>query len=170
MTDKANIEMLFKRNYSRMFALAFSLLKEKEAAKDAVHDLFADILSDSDKADSDKEAGPLDITDSYLLRSVRNRCLNILRDLSTRERIGDLIRMESSDITEDSESDREERLRKIRRIILNELPTQCSRTMRLRFEEGLSYQEIAEEMDISKVAVYKHLRNGLEIIRKNINN
>ncbi|MDE6023418.1 MAG: sigma-70 family RNA polymerase sigma factor [Muribaculaceae bacterium] len=50
-------------------------------------------------------------------------------------------------------------------MISESLPYQCSKVMLLRYESGFSYADIAEELGISKVAVYKHLKNGLDQIR-----
>lgn len=158
MTNRGNIERLFKEHYQELYSLALALLKDEDAARDAVHDVFADLLSSDVHGDKGK---------GYLIRCVRNRCLNQLREMPLRESIDRLV---STDVglTEAADDQREEYLARMRRIIREELPPQCSRIMQLRFESGLSYMEIADELGISKVAVYKHLRNGLDYIRKKL--
>lgn len=69
----------------------------------------------------------------------------------------------------DADTDREQYLMKLAKLIREELPPQCSAVMLMRYEEGLQYQEIADKLGISKVAVYKHLKNGIDIIKKKIN-
>lgn len=160
MADRNDIERLFRENYRKMYSLAFALLKDGDSARDVVHDIFAGLL--------DVDAIP-EIGAGYLMRAVRNRCVNLLRDMSARERIENLIRAGEPETNDDEcWREREDRIGAIRFIIREQMPPQCSRAMRLRFETGLSYKEIAREMAISEVAVYKHLKNGLDYIRKNL--
>lgn len=158
MNEKKEIEKLFKDNYTRMYTFAFSILKDSDLSRDIVHDIFAEMIEDPTKWKTDP---------GYLHRSVRNRCINHIRDISNRQRIERLIRIESTDEAAEID-DACDRAAEIIRIIRTCLPTQCSRVMSLRFEKDLTYKEISEIMEISDIAVYKHLRHGLELIRKNI--
>lgn len=157
MTGKDNIANLFRENYSQLYSFAFTLLKDEAAAHDAVHDVFADLLN------SDIN---ISIGNGYLMRSVRNRCLNIIRDMPIKENVERLVMTESGfESIFGNDLDYEENLDMIRRIIREYLPHQCSKVMLLRYESGYSYADIAEELGISKVVVYKHLKNGLDKIR-----
>ena len=78
MTNKDEIEKLFKAHYEPMYRLARSLLHDGELARDVVHDVFAGMLYTP--PDTSVSAG-------YLLASVRNRCLNIIRDDDLHDRI-----------------------------------------------------------------------------------
>lgn len=159
MVDKNNIERLFKDNYSELYSLAFALLKDEDMARDAVHDVFANLLS-SNRSDN-KGKG-------YLVRCVRNRCLNVIREMPIRESIERLISTETIDRETDYHERREEWLSKIHNIILNDLTPQCSKIMQLRYETGLPYADITKLLGISRTAVYKHLRNGIDLIRKKL--
>ena len=75
-----DIELLFKSNFGRMHRLAMALLHDSNEASDAVHEVFASIIRDA-------TAG---VTPGYLLSAVRNRCLNIIRNMETRRRITEL--------------------------------------------------------------------------------
>lgn len=159
MAVNDNIERLFKQHYSGMIALASAMLKDPEAAHDAVSDVFALLIQNG--LGPDKGAG-------YFIRTLRNHCVSILREMSVKERAARLIRTDFSTEDEDQAREREERLVEISHIIREKLPSQCSRIMLMRFEEGLSYREIARRMGMSEVAVYKHLRNGVAYIKKNL--
>ena len=64
------IEQLFKRHYRKMYLLAKVLLRDGDAAKDAVSDVFADMLDNNATVDSET-------AESFLLVCVRNKCLNL---------------------------------------------------------------------------------------------
>lgn len=63
----------------------------------------------------------------------------------------------------------DETIARIYQIIKSELTPQCRRIMELRFINGLSFANVAENLGISETAVYKHVRQALVIIRKKLN-
>lgn len=153
---KDEIETLFRTHYAKLHSLARVLLHDSDLARDVVHDVFLSLL-DSDTAPDGCAA--------YLARGVRNRCLNIIRDTDTRRRLGMgyLLEMERYDLEDWPD---EETLAELRKLMQTGLTDKCRRVAELRFTSGLSYAEIASELDISEVAVYKHLRHAIETIRK----
>ena len=46
MTDRKDIERLFRQHYRQMYRLATILLHDDAESKDVVHDVFAQLLSD----------------------------------------------------------------------------------------------------------------------------
>ncbi len=143
-----------------MHRLAMLTLRDEDAARDIVHDVFASLLS----------AGPADVSAQYLLRAVRNRCLNYLRSLSSRQRFEELYIIEGCETAQedsplDSGAPDEDMLSLMRSTVETDLTDACRRVVRLRFTGGLSYKEIASELSISEVAVYKHLRRAIDVLR-----
>ncbi|MDE6443192.1 MAG: sigma-70 family RNA polymerase sigma factor [Muribaculaceae bacterium] len=158
MTTKGMIERLFKEHYSHLYSLAYTMLKDEEEAHDVVHEVFSNILHTGLHEEYGK---------GFLIRCVRNQCINLIRRMPRKESIGRRLVIEGyGELTEDE--DFEEMLAAIHKMIVYELPEQSSRIMTLRYEEGLSYQTIADRLGISKVAVYRHLRTGIDYLRKNI--
>ncbi len=140
-----------------MFRTAVLILRDDDVAHDIVHDVFETLLTSRIS----------NVSSQYLLCSVRNRCLNYIRNLTIRERFK---RLYSGDHPEDMKEDfmNEESLAMIETTIKNELSDRCRTVVNLRFIEGKSYKEIAEILGISEVAVYKHLRHAIEVLRLKI--
>ncbi len=157
MMQRKDFDKLFRDNYAAMHLLASRLLNDAEGARDIVHDIFASLI------DSPSEA----VTPSYLLRAVRNRCLNRIRDMAVRDRLHSLYTVDFSEIEDDEWPDEEE-LRLLERIVAT-LPPQCARVVNLRFVSGMSYREIALELEISESTVYKLLRHALDVLHRNFN-
>jgi RNA polymerase sigma-70 factor (ECF subfamily) len=108
------------------------------------------------------------VSPSYLLSSVRNRALNMIRNKGIHDRILNLYFCEIEEYdTEDWPDD--ETIAEIYQIIKEELTTQCRRIMELRFIEGLKFSDVADTLGLSENAVYKQVRQALVIIRKNLN-
>jgi len=159
MTNGNNIEKLFKAHYQQMYRLAKALLHDDDSARDIVHDVFESLLySKNDNR----------VSLSYLLSSVRNRSLNMIRDKGIHDRVLNLYFCEIDEYdTEDWPDD--ETIAAIYQIIKDELTPQCRRIMELRFISGLKFTKIAERLELSENAVYKQVRQALVIIRKNLN-
>lgn len=158
MRQRNDIEQLFRTHYTAMHRLAMLILRDEEAARDVVHDVFESLLS-----------GNLTIVVSgpYLLKAVRNRCINYIRGLSVRERIKELYAIDEQK-TEDADWPDEDTMSQIRAIVAHDLTESCRRVVNLRFAMGKSYKEIAESLGISEVAVYKHLRHAIDVLRQKL--
>lgn len=157
MTTRNDIEQLFRDNYAAMHTLAGRLMHDEDAARDIVHDVFAMLIANNLTI----------VSPSYLLRAVRNGCLNHIRNLSTRDRLNSVYALDMDEI-DDEEWPDEATIEKLHHIVDESLTEQCRRVVCLRFTDGKSYREISEALGISEVAVYKHLRNALDVLRQNL--
>lgn len=169
MTNKNDIEKLFKAHYQQMHRLAVALLHDDDSARDIVHDVFASILGSCPAGVSPLGSGCGDVvvTPGYLLSAVRNRCLNLIRDNGVCDRVINRYFIENDEYdTEDWPDD--ETIATIYRIIKDDLTPPCRRAMELRFCEGFTFAKVAEELGVSENAVYKHVRQALVIIRKKL--
>lgn len=156
MTQEFDIEQLFRSNYRAMLSLARRIVHDADTAEDIVHDIFASLLTDC----------PPRVTPAYLLRGVRFACLNHIRNLAVRDRLNKLYTLDTGSIADEEWPDPED-IALLNEIVDSRLSAQCRRVMRLRFTSRLTYREIAEETGMSEVAVYKYLRQALNILREN---
>ncbi len=156
MTQK-EIEWLFRQHYAQLTRLARSLLYDAEEARDVVSEVFATLLG--------ADIAPRNV-EGYLSMSVRNRCMNLLEHKSVRakfERAYTLeMKAESQPVTDD------DRLKRLMAYAEQNLTEQTLRVFRMRHLQGMKYQEIAHELGISRVMVYKHLAQAMEKIREYI--
>lgn len=157
-TRKCEIERLYKTHFAQMHRMATMFLHDDSLARDAVHDVFVSLLN----SDSDVLPGV-----GYLMLSIRNRCVNLIRDAGVHERLHRLYLLDIDEYAGDDWPD-EATLDAIRTVISDNLGQQCRRVVDMRFSAGLKYSEIAGALGISEVAVYKHLRHAIEIIRKTL--
>ena len=159
MTTVNDIEELFRNNFRALFIFANRLVRDAEVARDIVHDVFASLLTDS----------PDEISVAYLYKGVRYACLNHIRKMSARERLKNLYSLETENYDENAGWPDEEDIRYLESIIETELTDQCRHVVRLRFTDRLTYREIALNMNISEVMVYKYLRHALNVLRQKFN-
>lgn len=157
MTTYDDIELLFRAHYRAMYRLAMLILRDDDVAKDIVHDVFETLLV----------SGRADVSETYLLKAVRNRCLKHIRSLSIHERFKAVYSVSDSEIADEDWPD-DDTIALIQSTVADDLNDACRRVVNLRFNDGKSYQEIAEMLGISKVAVYKHLRHAIDVLREKL--
>ncbi len=142
-----------------MYRMAMALLHDDEGARDIVHDIFASLINKNIRQE---------ITGSYLLKAVRNRCLNHIRDCEIHLRIANRYFLENDEYESEEWPD-EETISRIYSLIGSHLSPQAQKVIDLRFSKGERFSKIAEIMEISETAVYRHLSHALTIIRKKLN-
>ncbi|MDE6753556.1 MAG: sigma-70 family RNA polymerase sigma factor [Muribaculaceae bacterium] len=157
MTKFNDIEHLFRTHYSAMYRLAMLILRNESVARDIVHDVFEALLF----------SGKSDVTEAYLMTAVRNRCLKHIRSLSVQERLKAAYSVAKSEIEDEGWPD-DETIALIQSTVSNDLTETCRRVIEMRFTEKKSYQEIADMYGISKVAVYKHIRHAIDVLREKL--
>ena len=157
MTDKKVLEKLFKQHYRQMYRLAVILLHNDAESKDVVHDIFARLLDDS--RDLREETA-----ESYLLTSVRNRCLNVIRSRQIQERVEHLYLLDV-DTTIIPMERLDEELKTLHKGIGLLEPPVCRDIITQHFRDGVTFKEIARRMGVSETTVYKHLRRALSQLR-----
>ena len=162
MTDQKKLEKLFKQHYRQMFRLATMLLHDDAESKDVVHDIFAHLLRNSPDLREDT-------AEPYLLTSVRNRCLNVIRSRQIQERVEHLYLLDlDTTITPTERLDEE--LKALYKGIDQLEPPVCRDIIMQHFCDGVTFKEIAFRLGVSETTVYKHLRRALNQLRTHLNN
>ena len=169
MTDQRKLGKLFKQHYRQMYRLATILLHDDAESKDVVHDIFVRLLNDHH--DLREETA-----ESYLLTSVRNRCLNVIRNRKIQERVERLYLLELSadfkSASQDSGNSNplqlEEKLKALQKGIDLLEPPVCRDIILQHFRDGITFKEISRDLEVSETTVYKHLRRALSQLRKMI--
>ena len=160
MTDQRKLEKLFKQHYRQMYRLATILLHDDAESKDVVHDIFARLLDDHRDLQEDT-------AESYLLTSVRNRCLNVIRSRQIQERVERLYLLDL-DTTIIPTERLEEELKTLHKGIGQLEPPVCRDIILQHFRDGITFKEIARRLGVSETTVYKHLRRALSQLRQQL--
>lgn len=158
---KAEVEQLFRKYYPEMYRRARTILYDRQESDDVVCGIFEKLLS--------QDLVPLpNVEERYLLGSVRNECLKRIGQKSNRERLMRFYAFETQ-IADDLQKD-EERLIRIQTVARHCLSKQELDIFHKRFLEEKSYEDIASELGISRVMVWKHLSHLIKTIKQQFNN
>ena len=149
---------MFRQHYEKMYNLARSILSDDDESNDVVSEVFTTILADDVVLMPESEEG-------FLMRSVRNRCLNLIAHKSVKERVTKLL-LDDADVILSEETD--ERLDQLMLLIEDLEPPIRKQIFRLHYLKEMSYQEVADKVGVSKVTVFNHLSQAMEWIRKQL--
>lgn len=152
MMEREAVRQLFVEHYAKMLRVARTLLYDEQESEDVVGDVFERLLNREQVLLSSTE-------EHYLLTSVRNQCLKRLRHARL---------MREVDFAE-APADEDERLTDIVEFVVSHLSQQEQRIFNMRFTDGCTYEEIAAEEGISRVAVWKHLAHIITLIKQRFN-
>ena len=153
--EKNVIQRLFKQHYAKMYRVARTILYDEQESEDVVSDIFENLLRRQTVLMPDTE-------ERYLLTSVRNRCVNLLVHRQKELQMQKTVVVEM--ITPEQTAE-EEQLQMLHRYIDAQLPKLSQQVLRLRYQQGLKYREIADVLQVSEVTVHNHLSQSLKQLK-----
>ncbi len=159
MTDE-QFDQIFRREYPRLYRQAYSMLRNVEECRDIVSQVMVGLYERPPRKTDDQQA-----LAAYLSRAVRSRCLDHIEHLKIEQRAQRLYPLDFQ-LQMDNDLARESRLKEIWRFINEQLTQQTRQILLLRYDEDLSYQEVAQRLQVSVSAVNKHVSEGLKKLRE----
>lgn len=142
---------------SRMYALAYNILRNSDEARDCVQDVYAELWQRRNSIDCDKSPLPL------VLTMVRNNCFDKLKGKHTEN--NDLADILLDNKTEDS-INASSTLTEVMKMI-SMLPKDQQKVLRLRTIDGLEIQQIEEITHFSRENIYTLLSRARKTLRDN---
>lgn len=154
---EAAYKQLFYTYFTDLVYYATHFLGNREQAEDLVQELFIAFWYEK------KYRSIQNGLEGYLFRSVRNACLNQLRD--DKRKNEKLSYLETETVTEDYIDDENEvMLEEIYRTF-HRLPEQCKTVFTLCCMNGLKYHEAAEQLGLSIGTIRTHMGRAFKFLR-----
>jgi RNA polymerase sigma-70 factor (ECF subfamily) len=142
---------------SKMYALAYNILRNSDEARDCVQDVYAELWQRRNSIDRDKSPLPL------VLTMVRNNCFDKLKGKHTEN--NDLADILLDNKTEDSINASSTLVEVMKMISI--LPKDQQTVLRLRTIDGLEIQQIEEITHFSRENIYTLLSRARKTLRDN---
>lgn len=161
--NECAFKQLYQEYYTRVVTFITGIIKRREISKDLAQDVFVNLWLNRKTLDVSRNL------QNYLFVASRHAAINYLKkELSvTSEPIEELHTEIGSDITvEDTLFAREIRL--LIEMVVSEMPEQRQRIYRMSREQGVSNEEIASRLGISKRSVENQISLALKEIRQAI--
>jgi RNA polymerase sigma-70 factor (ECF subfamily) len=148
---------IVERYWESLFTKANNFLRDEDAAKDCVQDIFISLWQNHHKTE-------IENLNSYLHQAVRFRALRMIRDLKASAEFETRINELTHLIINDDWLIFKE-LKTIVEALVESLPEDQRVIFKLHREEQLTYRQIAEKMDISIKTVEKKMSKSLNHLR-----
>ncbi len=158
--DEHAFTTLYHRYESHILQVASLYVKDRDASREIVQDVFRKLWENRDKL-----AEVRDMRD-YLFIIARNLIFNQFKKAAHEMAVQKDLRYAAE--TAAGDADYRVRDRECERILhtaINSLPPQRKRIYQLAREKGMSYEEIAHELRISRFTVKNHMAQALQSIR-----
>ncbi|WEA00584.1 RNA polymerase sigma factor [Mucilaginibacter sp. SJ] len=164
--DEKAFALLFERYRNRLYSYLVKVTKSKETSEEIVLDVFLKVWTG-------KAALPeINNFEAFLFRVAQNRTIDFFRQAKRYQKEQAQIwkgMEELRSATADSRLLKAD-LEKTIQAAVSQLSPQRQEVFRLSREEYLSYDEIAERMELSKFTVRNHLSAALQFIRSHLDN
>lgn len=162
LSTENGFRQLYRLHYAALHYASFRILGDSQAAEDVVHQVFLKLWEQRDRVKVSNNPG------GYLRRSVINTSLNYLkkhRHLTPMDEIAehDLVE-ETSCSTEQQQQAILEKLH----LTVDSLPPKCRLIFSLSRYEGLSNQEIADHLGVTRKTVENQLNKAFSRIRNSL--
>ena len=151
---------LYTAYKGRLLLFALKFLKSPDYAEDVLQDVFTNIWMGRTMINPEIPFS------AYLFTIVKNRVLNLLRDLEKQQLLREQIFLQGTAYTSDTQDEiLSEDLKSVIQKALQAMTPRQREIFTLSRKCNLTYKEIAERLDISVHTVNEHLSSSLHIIR-----
>lgn len=162
--DEFFFNLIYKKYRNRLFTYLYKITKSRETAEETVVDVFLKLWNGRELVTEIRDL------ERFLFTIAHNKAIDFLRSARRNpvvlQYIWDIFQNESGD-----KADKrllQDNIAAAVRTGAKHLSPQRYKVFYLRYNEGLSYEEIARKMDISTNTVRNHLAASLQFIREYI--
>lgn len=162
--DMAAFDQIYRHYAQKLFQFSLSLLKNRADAEEIVQETFLKLWANRQKIDLYASF------QSYLFTIAYNSMMSVLRKRASQQKYVDYIKSLNLIEREDSvvkKVEFEEFNDRVQSII-EQLPPRQREVFRLSREQGLSYQEIAQQLGLSVNTIENHMVRALKFIKSKL--
>ncbi|WP_343538191.1 sigma-70 family RNA polymerase sigma factor [Sphingobacterium thalpophilum] len=154
-------EYYFNKYFLQLSVFAFPWVGSEEVAKDIVQDAFIVLMGRQDLLEKGEH-----VIKSFLYSSVKNLAMNIRRRNIVFDRVRNQINNDEPDDYDILDNLINAELIGTLHRELNELPEGCQRICRLIYIDGLKYDEVAQELNVSVNTVKTQRMRAINLLKR----
>lgn len=151
----AEFEDIYRRCYQDALRVAMSMLHDSDEARDTVQEAFLKLWETNSAIDNET---------AYIIRTVRNSCLNRIAAADAQERLKRKLPLDEIDETDEPRISGD----KLKKAVTTLLSPRESQIVGKIYTEGLSYKDAAGQLGVSVAMVNKCVVNALKKLRKHL--
>ena len=164
--DIYSFEILLSRHKNRVFAFIMSKIKNKEISDDIFQDTYVKVVNSLQKGKYNEEGKFL----PWVMRIAHNLVIDHFRKQKKMQMIRSNNDFDIFDVIKDSKINADEKLIKDQifndlNLLVDKLPNDQKKVLKMRYYEELSFKKIAEHFDISINTALGRMRYALINLR-----
>lgn len=155
--DDRGLKGLFEKYYHVLFIKSVQIVGYREVAEEITQDIFIKLWEKRDQLHIKSSVR------AYLMQAVKNQSINYITSPRTQ--------WQTQEIPENLESSTDEDTKELEHLIelaISRLPDRCRTVFRLSRFGQMTYQEIADQLGISKETVKSQIKTALTRIRSDL--
>ena len=161
--DVRSFEYFFKSYMNLLYTYALGFVKSREPAEDIIQDVFVYFWNNR------KQIRYTGSIYAYLLRAVRNACINYREHENVEYRYEQEVLHTEEEAFDWQEIDSVKEMRQKLLDAIDRLPEKCRQIFMISCVDGLKYREIASQMNISENTVKTQIKLAYKKLREDIN-
>lgn len=150
---------LFDHYRNGIFGIALKFLKSPLLAEEVVQDVFLKIWLKR------QDLNHVQNIEAYIITMARNLILDRLKKLAYEVAAKEELARQPAHINDTDHRLRQQQYEQLLRQAVNLLPPQQKQVYQLAKQEQMSYQDIADKMQLSRLTVKTHMAKALQFIR-----
>lgn len=162
MSASLNLERLYDEHAQALFAFLLNFLRDEADTKDVLQDLFIKLARDPVLLKNARDER------GFLIRAAHNLAIDLMRRRGTREKNYDQLAQEFDSVFADDASPDENIFQQKLSGALGELPADQRAVVHLKLWEGLTFEAIADALEISHNTAASRYRYGLDKLRQRL--
>lgn len=159
--NKPAFDALYNKYWKQVYNAAYKRLNDTERAQDIAQDVFVQLWVRGSKS-------PIENLPAYLLVAARNGVFKYMEKESRYEALPDTAQEIESPLGRADANVLHDEFLKAFNELIDTLPPQQRIIFNLRFNEGLSSQQIADQLQISPKTVRNQMGKALATLRKSL--
>ncbi len=162
MAAPLNLERLYDEHSQALFAFLLNFTRSEADTRDLLQEIFVKLARQPDLLKGVREER------AFLIRLAHNAAIDLMRRSGTREKNYSQLASESESIFANSDNPDEEEFRRSLSEALADLPTEQRSVVHLKLWEGLTFEAIADALEIPTNTAASRFRYGLDKLRERL--
>jgi RNA polymerase sigma-70 factor, ECF subfamily len=162
MRRRTEIERIYDEHVPSLFAFLLNFTRDESDTRDLLQEIFVKIAREPDLLKNVREER------AFLIRLAHNAAIDLIRRRVTRDRTKENFATERISVFAYASDPDEEFFRRELSLALGELPEEQRSVVHLKLWEGLTFEEIAEAMEIPPNTAASRYRYGLDKLRERL--
>jgi RNA polymerase sigma-70 factor (family 1) len=161
--DRGAFNQLYSAHINNVYNYIYLFTKSKEETEELLQEVFVHLWEKREKL------AQVESFKNYLFRAAKNRLITNVRHMQVKHKVLSQIRQSTDDSQHTTEYDvAYKEYHQVLQRAIAKLPPKRQLIFRLNIENGLSYDEIAHQLQISKSVVKNQLYKALDFIRQQL--